>query len=255
MISEGPPDGGGGPKFRFTHPEISLVLPVLYLHNDELYSTIGEEESLLNLVEQSDVYIIGDDSETLTLTHNQMFTLSKVSADTNVYLESTVWDAHWSPLLDKIMESKIEKEFDQNSPMAGKTYKDFGDNTSIEFTPKEADHISRGLSVCIDKHYSEMDMLNTLIESFEKADINNHANVPIQFHREHSGYFPCTHCYLNDFLKNELDLMSEFIEEPDNPNVQGEYEKMALLCTILAKLNGPSEDNGGDSGTSAAAAA
>ena len=255
MISEGPSDGGGGPKFRFTHPEISLVEPILYLRHEELDWIIGSAESLLNLVEQSDVYIIGDDPETLTLTHNQMFTLSKVAGDTNVYLESTLWDAHWSPLLDKIMESKIEKEYHQNSPMAGKTYKDFGDNTSIEFTPKEADHVSKGLSEYFDRHINEMDVLHTLIESFEKADTNIHANVPIQFHRDHSEYFPCTHCYLNDLLKTELDLMSEFIEEPDNPNVQGEYEKMALLCTILAKLNGPSEDNGGDSGTSAAAAA
>ena len=255
MISEGPPDGRGGPKFRFTHPEISLVEPILYRHIEELYSIIGEEDSLLNLVEESDVYIIGDGPETLTLTRNQMFTLSKVAADTKVYLESTEWDADWSPLLDKIMESKIDKEFDQNSPMAGKIYKDFGDNTSIEFTPKEADCVIRGLSVCIGGHSRELEMTDTLFESFEKAENNIHANVPIQFHWDESEDFACTHCYLNDLLKNELDLMSEFIEEPDNPNVQGEYEEMALLCTILAKLNGPSEDNGGDSGTSAAAAA
>ena len=111
MISEGPSDGGGGPKFRFTHPEISLVEPILYLRHEELDWIIGSAESLLNLVEQSDVYIIGDDPETLTLTRNQMFTLSKVAGDTNVYLESTVWDAKFIAIINTALESPLGQNY------------------------------------------------------------------------------------------------------------------------------------------------
>ena len=98
-----------------------------------------------------------------------------------------------------------------------------------------------------------VDEIPQLIERFNKARFDNRNEVPIEL--EEDDLAGCYHCLLAHLLEMELEVLFEMWEPKTEEYPTEWYEWMALICTILAKLSGPPEDDGGGPVGSAAAAA